>query len=161
MPTNNFTSDINSAVSSARCRAFETAFCFSLFKISLIYFIFQNRRIYSVAHQKQKFLEASHILCPFNLLLNLSYVANLKATFHDCEAIIYSYARQKQEFLGAVHLCKSKICASGAIFAASLTSKLADSALLDYQFLRETKHLRLIPRFRQTLRTKESRFQGK
>ena len=61
------------------------------------------------------------------------YVANLKATFHDCVAIIYSYARQKQEFLGAVHLCKSKICASGAIFAASLTSKLADSALLDYQ----------------------------
>ena len=61
MPTNNFTSYINSAVSNARCRAFETAFCFSLFKISLIYFIFQNRRIYSLAHQKQKFFGASHL----------------------------------------------------------------------------------------------------
>ena len=38
----------------------------------------------------------------------------------------------KNKFLGAMHLCKSKICASGAIFAASLTSKLVDSALLDY-----------------------------
>ena len=44
----------------------------------------------------------------------------------------YTPMLAKNKFLGALHLCKSKICANGAIFATSLTSKLADSVLLDY-----------------------------
>ena len=39
---------------------------------------------------------------------------------------------QELKFLGAMRLCKSEICARGAICAVSLTSKLVDSALLDY-----------------------------
>ena len=38
----------------------------------------------------------------------------------------------KTEVFGATHLCKSEICASGAIFAASLECEHSDSALLDY-----------------------------
>ena len=93
---------------------------------------------------------ATKILLSFqhSMIIIDSYVANLKATFkahsafHDGTAVIYSYARQKQEFLGAVHLCKSKICASGAIFAASLTSTLANSALLDYHNFKHAFHSR-------------------
>ena len=59
------------------------------------------------------------------ILPNLAYVTNLEATYTPMLA-------KNKSFWVLLHLCKSKICASGAIFAASLECKHSDSALLDY-----------------------------
>ena len=74
-----------------------------------------------------------------------SYVANLKATFHEHREVFISRLRSnhllhcgaKIGIFGATHYVCLSTNRRGAIFAASLECKHSDSALLDYQ-ARET-----------------------